>query len=236
MKKLILLIISVLCFSTLAAQDDGEDGYVSQQSQSFGRSKTNKKIKKNAFFLGPKAGVSFTSMTQPEECDLYDGMGLGFQGGAAMSFRFGQATKHSQGGTGMWGAALELKYVQNKVKTIAEDDLEIDYFEVPVMLQCYPFYKSKGASNLYLEAGVAIAGTLSSKPDYLSVYNVRYATGEIAGYDVRPLVGAGYKIPNSGFDINARYYVGTSELAGNMASKMSCFEISVAWMFKLGKF
>lgn len=227
MRKLFLLLISVLCFSSLAAQDDGE-----QQSHFSRRTK----IKKNAFYFGPKAGLSFTSMTQPDECDLYDGKGNGIQAGLAFRFRFGQATRHSVGGTGMWGLAFETKYVQNVVKTIADDDLAIDYFAVPVMLQFYPFYKSNGAQNLYVEAGAAVAGTLNSSPDNLQTDNVYYKTGEIAGYDVRPLIGIGYTIPNSGFDVNARYYVGTSDLAGNMACRMSSFEVSVAWLFNLGKF
>lgn len=235
MKKLLFLIISVLCFSNLAAQDDGESSYGSQEAGTFGK-RSSKKIKKNVVLLGPKAGLVFTTMTQPDQCDLYDGSGFGFQGGAALRFRFGQATHHSVGGTGMWGAAIEMKYVQDLVKTIADDDLEIDYFAVPVMVQCYPFCKSKGAQNLYLEAGAAIAGTLSSSPEYLQAENVRFKTGDIAGFDFRPLIGIGYTVPNTGLDFNARYYLGTSELAGNMASKMNSFEVSVAWMFNLGKF
>ena len=35
--------------------------------------------------------------------------------------------------------------------------------------------------------------------------------------------------------INARYYMGTSKLAGNFNSKMNTLEFSISWMFNIGK-
>ena len=238
MKKLIILFVAILGISPAFAQsDEGAD------FSSF------VKPKKSAFFIGPKGGVTMSSMTQPNECDLYDGSGIGFSGGIAMKARFGRATENSIEGTGMVGVGLELKYKQNKVKTIAGDDLSLGYFEVPVTLQFYPSTKSNVMNGFYIEAGVA-GGLLTSKsPDQIKlkeelnqpwpgILSKEYVfkTGDLKGFDVHPVVGIGFTIPNTGFDINARYNIGMSELAENFPCKVSAIEVSISWLFKAAKF
>lgn len=233
MKKNFMLFVLLLwgITSSFAQSDDGEFNLMDSEL-SIG------KPKNNAFFLGPKIGATFTTMGQPNEVDLYDGSGIGFSGGLAMKARFGKATENSIGGTGWFGLGLELKYKQNNVKTIGSDDLSLGYFEIPVMAQFYPFMKSKAMNTFYVELGADFAGTLSKSPEYLSVSsaNITYKTGDLKGFDIRALVGIGYTVPNTGFDINARYYLGTNELAENFPCKMNTFEVSVAWMFSVGKF
>lgn len=210
--------------------------------------------KKNAFFLGPKIGGVITSMSQPNEGNLSDGSGFGLSAGMAMKMRFGRANENSVAGTGFWGLGLELKYKQNKVKTLAENsngdsnvNFAINYFEVPLYFHLYPFAKSRAMNSLYIELGASFAFSLGSNTDYLTLQNPsqEYSSvtyyfnsdkGKLKGNDIRPLVGLGYTIPNTGLDINARYYIGTSELAGNFPCKMNSFEISFAWMFKAFKF
>lgn len=210
--------------------------------------------KKNAFFLGPKIGGVITSMSQPNEGNLSDGSGFGLSAGMAMKMRFGRANENSVAGTGFWGLGLELKYKQNKVKTLAENsngdsnaNFAINYFEVPLYFHLYPFAKSRAMNSLYIELGASFAFSLGSNTDYLTLRNPsqEYSSvtyyfnsdkGKLKGNDIRPLVGLGYTIPNTGLDINARYYIGTSELAGNFPCKMNSFEISFAWMFKAFKF
>lgn len=210
--------------------------------------------KKNAFFLGPKIGGVITSMSQPEEGNLYDGSGFGLSAGLAMKMRFGRANDYSAAGTGFLGVGLDLKYKQNKVKTLAENDdyddnasFAVNYFEVPLYLHLYPFYKSRAMNSFYIELGASFAASLGTNTKSLTLYNPspEYASvtydfdsenGKLKGNDVRPVIGLGYTIPNTGLDINARYYIGTSELAGNFPCKMNSFEISFAWMFKAFKF
>lgn len=210
--------------------------------------------KKNAFFLGPKIGGVITSMSQPNEGNLSDGSGFGLSAGMAMKMRFGRANENSVAGTGFWGLGLELKYKQNKVKTLAENsngdsnaNFAINYFEIPLYFHLYPFAKSRAMNSLYIELGASFAFSLGSNTDYLTLqnpsqeyssvtYNFNSDKGKLKGNDIRPLVGLGYTIPNTGLDINARYYIGTSELAGNFPCKMNSFEISFAWMFKAFKF
>ena len=207
-----------------------------------------------AISIGPKISGVMTTMTQPDQSDLYDGSGFGFSGGVAAQIRFGRATPESAGGTGLFGLGLELKYKQNQVKTIGTDQdgkenakLQIDYFEVPVYAQIYPFAKSTsmgGLNSLYIEVGASFAGTMSRKPESLTVtrednsnvtYNLDTDGSKLKGMDIRPLVGLGYTIPKTGLNFNARYYLGGSKLAENFNSKMNSFEFSLAWMFNTNR-
>ena len=207
-------------------------------------------MRKNAFYFGPKAGVNFNTMTQPDEGKLFDKSDIGFSAGVALRARFGKATPDSQAGTGVFGVGVEAKYTQNKVKTVATDDegndnaaLSVDYFEAPVYVQLYPLAKSNALNSLYVEVGAAFAGTLRRKPATLTVndpngqfssvtYKLDTDGSKLKGMDIRPLVGVGYTVPGTGLDLNARYYLGTSKLADNFGCKLNRFEVSVAWLFK----
>mgnify|MGYP002622580841 CR=1 FL=1 len=233
MKKLTVSIIAALLVSISAfAQVDGPINIGAKE-------------KKNAFFMGPKAGVTMTSMTQPDEGTLYDGFGIGFSGGLAMKARFDKATEGTEkGGTGYFGVALELKYKQCNVKTFGTDEkgkenaqLSLGFFEMPVSFQVYPFAKSAAMNTFYVELGAAFAGAMTRSPKSLTLNKtttyVFDGDKKLKGYDLRPLAGIGYTIPNTGLDINARYYIGTSELAGNFPCKMNTIEVSLAWMFNV---
>ena len=233
MKKVLFLFLGlVLGLLPASAQIDDQTSF---SSGSF------VKEKNNAFYLGIKGGVDITSMTQPTQSKLFDKTGVGFSGGLALRGRFGKVTENSYGGTGYFGVGLELKYKQNKVKTIAGtgEDLTIDYFEVPVVAQVFPFAKNASMNPFYIELGASFGGALSKKPDQLTVNDnsgtVVYNIKDINGLNVSGVAGLGYTIPNTGLDINARYYLGFTDLSNSIASKMSSFEVSLAWYFKLGK-
>ena len=66
--------------------------------------------------------------------------------------------------------------------------------------------------------------------------NIAYHTGDFKGGDLRLMLGLGYTIPDTSLDVNARYYLGTSDLAGNFNCKMNTLEVSFAWLFQIGKF
>lgn len=256
MKKILLLVFMTLLCTSVDAQRNG------QPRRGGGRTIVQEVAeKKHAFYLGLKGGVTLTSMTQPDECDLYDGSGLGFSGGIVGKVRFNPANTGANPGTGLLGVGLELKYKQNTVKTIATNEkgesdakLSVGYFEVPVYLQVYPFYKSDNMNNFYIEAGPSFAGTLSRSPKTLTVdglsgqygsviYNIDENGTKLKGMDVRVMAGIGYDfaIKNEKGEstnligINGRYYMGTSKLAKNFNCKMSTIEISLSWMFNIGK-
>ena len=235
MKKTILLATLMLTSVAVSAQTG------------FGRAK---KPKQNAFTMSIKAGGTMSTMTQPDECDLYDGSGFGYVGGLSFNIRFDRASKNANAGTGMLALGLDLQYKLNSMKTIGTDqdgkenaNLELGYFEAPIYLQLYPFYKNSSANTFYVEAGAAIAGTMSRKPETLTVSgndNVVYIFdkdgSKLKGMDVRPFAGVGYSIPNTGLGLGARYYLGTSKLAENFNSKISNVEFSLFYKFNVGKF
>lgn len=243
MKKLSLTLMALLSAMPMFAQsDDGEEiGNVV-------------KAKDNAFFLGPKVGVTMSTMSQPDEGKLFDKSDIGFSAGMAFKARFGKATSNSEGGTGYVGLGLELMYTQNKAKTIATDEkgnenasLSMSYFEAPVSVQFYPLAKSNAMNHLYVELGVAFVGTLSRSPKTLTVeepsadysqvtYKLDADGSKLKGLDVRPMAGLGYTIPGTGLDVNARYYLGMSKMAENFKSKMNTLEVSLSWMFNIAKF
>lgn len=243
MKKILLLLVGLLSLAPTFAQSDGEEDFI-----------PTKKEKNNAFFIGLKAGGVMTSMSDPDEGKLADGSGFGMSGGLAFQARFGKATENSVGGTGYFGIGLEVKYKQNKAKTIGVDeegvtntDLSIDYLEVPVYVQLYPLAKTASMNSLYIELGASYANALSVKPktltlnepnaDFSSItYKLDADGSKLKGSDLRPMVGIGYSIPNTGLGIGARYYMGTSKLADNFNCKMNSFEFSIAYLFKAGKF
>lgn len=255
-KVLVLLIVSMLC-TTMFAQRNV------QPQRGGGRSATPGGLaqKKHAFYLGLKGGLDFTTMTQPDEGNLYDGVGVGINVGFASKVRFMRATPNAPAGTGLLGAGLELKYKKNVVKTIGSDEngkananLSIGYLEVPVFIHLYPFYKSNAMNTFYIEVGPDFALGLSRNPNILSIdnpsadygsvtYNIDNNGSTLKGSDIRVMAGIGYDfaIKNEKHEttnligLNARYYMGTSSLAGNFNSKMSTFEISVSWMFSIGK-
>ena len=75
-------------------------------------------------------------------------------------------------------------------------------------------------------------------------YNFDTDGSKLKGMDVRLMAGVGYEFAvsknNKGetenlIGLNARYYMGTSKLASNFDSKMNTIEISLSWMFSLGK-
>ncbi len=245
MKKFLFLLATLLSVASVHAQDDGlgygDDGEIIKVTS----------YESSAFYIGPKIGLNMSTMTQPQESKLYDGAGIGFSGGLALRGRFGKITENSSAGTGYLGAGLELKYKQNTVKTIGinEDgetdaNLSLDYFDVPVYVQLYPLAMSSGLNSFYIEAGASFGALVSRSPksltvenpnDYMSsvTYNLDTPSSQLKGMAVSPLVGIGYTLPSGGLDINARYYIGITELAGNFPCKMSSFEISLSWMFNM---
>ena len=224
MKKLILLIIGVLFLGTISTQAQLKKNTPSRVSHDKGFT----------FGLGLKGGLTFTSLTGSlDGGDFYDKSGTGFEIGAFVNSRFGKRNpnlKNSLSGTGVFGLKVEALYKQIAAKTIGDDNLKMGYFEVPVLAQVYPFYKSKNINNIYIEAGPVIAGTMGSNPDVITVDGVRsYAVGDLKGFDVRIAFGAGWTESNTGIGINVRYNIGTSKLAKNFPLKTNILEFALTY-------
>lgn len=231
MKKLGLFCLSLLaCFVSANAQIEGGG---ETEKVHFEVKHYNYEVS-----VGPRLGVGISTMKESDDLEVYDGSGMNFGGGIAGNIRFGSTNSRGQylDGQGLLGFGVELNYKSLSVKTLGDDDLKLSYFEVPVTVQLYPWYNSKQLKNLYLEAGVTLAGSLSSSPDELVVNNTMYKTGDLKGFDVKPTIGIGYRFSklsaNDGFYVGARYYLGTSKLAGNFPGKISSAELTIGYLFK----
>lgn len=245
MKKILLIMLSLFTVMTMQAQSTDDEDFGSFDTGSFAKDKNY------AFFLGPKVGATVSTLSQPSYGKLGDGAGFGFSAGLAMKARFGHATENTFGGTGFLGVGLELKYTSNSMATKATDQdgkenasLSLDYFDIPVYLQVYPLAKISSMNTFYIEAGVNFGVLAGRKPNTLTtedpeamiskvVYNIDNDGSKLKGGNISPLIGIGYTIPGTGLDINARYNIGMTKLAGNFDSKVSSFQISLAWLFNL---
>lgn len=237
MKKIFLFSIAFFVAMTTNAQltfadDEGGD---QEEVEPVGI----KDRRKNVMSLGLKLGGNLSTMTTYKEVDLGQKSGFGFDVGAVIGARFGKHTKASDPGTGPIGVQLEVLYSLHTVRTAMSDNIKLSYLEVPVMFRYYFF------QDLHVEAGICIAGMLSSSPERLTANlnepwpgrnTVSIATGNFKGFDLRPVLGLGYIIPKTGLGLNARYYFGTSDLAENFPCKVSSFEFALSWSFNVLKF
>lgn len=267
MKKFNLILFSLFaCIATANAQiegDGGDDGFGQSSTKKTtmtsgsALSKINVKTKhyNYEFSVGPRLGLGITSMSETDGMNIGNGGKMGFGGGLAANVRFGGSTG-SRGehldGQGFFGIGIEFNYKQHSAKIVKNDDLSLGCFEIPIMLQLYPMYKSKQLKNLYIELGVTISTAISKKPDNLVFENnvdemfgnthhtlyekTTYPTKDLKGMDVKATFGLGYRFrklsANDGFYLNARYYLGTSKLAGNFPATISSAEISIGYLFK----
>lgn len=249
MRKQLVLIISCVCLALSAvAQNEGgnvltQRSTTPQKSGKAGRSITIKTKSYNyEFSIGPRVGGGLSMMSEGDGLNIADGSGFGFDAGLGLNVRFGG--KDSRGralnGQGLFGIGLELNYASNSIKTKMGDNLNLGYFEVPLLFQFYPAFGSKQLKNLYIEVGPTFSMLLSSSPDQLvsespfvtSIYN----TGDFKGGDIKGTIGVGYRFSrssaNDGLYLNFRYNLGTSDLAGNFPAKISSAELTIGYLFK----
>jgi hypothetical protein len=176
---------------------------------------------------GPKVGLNFSTMGEPDGMKLGLKGGAGFNGGIAANLHLGRRMEASRGGTGLFGLQIEALYAQRKIKSGIED-LEFTYLEVPLLAQCYVTPK------LSIEAGATVAGITGCSPGHIRYNKVTVATGEFTGMDVMLTLGLGYK-DKSGLTVSARYNLGTSDMAGNFPARMNMLTLSAGWLFTLIK-
>lgn len=188
--------------------------------------------------IGPRVGGGLTLMSDGD-VKVSDGSGFGFDAGLGVNVRFGG--KDSKGrpihGQGLVGVGLELNYASYSAKTVADKNLNLGYFEVPLLLQLYPAFQTKQLKNLYIEVGPTFSALVSKSPKELKVADyTTYVTGDLKGGDVKATIGVGYRVnrasANDGFYFNLRYNHGFSKLAGNFPSKISSAELTIGYLFK----
>lgn len=246
MKK-ILFILSLLVMTASAAwaqsESEGEFGQkrYAPQGQSGNRGKGVVAAQKENNFelsIGPRIGGGLAFMSQGDGLKVAKGSGYGFDAGLGANIRFGgkDSKGRSLNGRGVFGLGLEVNYAYRSHGTETDDNLNLSYLDIPLLLQVYPGYKTKQLRNLYIELGPTFSMLLSSSPEVMKTQYDWYHTGDLKGGDVKLTIGAGYrfntKSANSGFYVNLRYNHGFSNLAGNFPAKVSSAEITLGYLFK----
>lgn len=245
-KKLVLMISCVYLALNAIAQNGGGNGFTQRSSapqQNAGNAGKSIAIKSKSYnyelSVGPRVGGGLAMATDGDGEKLTDGSGFCYDAGLGLNLRFGG--KDSKGralnGQGLFGIGLELNYASYSVKTVADKNLNLGYFEVPVLFQFYPAYQTKQMKNLYIEIGPTFSALLSKSPNELQLDPLTtLMTGELKGGDIKGTIGLGYRVnksgANDGFYINLRYNHGFSNLAGNVPTKISSAELTIGYLFK----
>ncbi len=245
MRKKFTFLISFLCITATAFAQNEEGGFTQRSSTPQQRGGSGKaiSIKTKSYnyelSIGPRVGGGLTMMSDGDDVKVSDGSGFGFDAGLGVNVRFGG--KDSKGralnGQGLFGVGLELNYASYSAKTVADKNLNLGYFEVPVLLQFYPAYQTKQLKNFYIELGPTFSALVSKSPEELKTDDyTSYMTGDLKGGDIKGTIGVGYRInrngANDGFYINLRYNQGFSKLAGNFPCKISSAELTIGYLFK----
>lgn len=247
MRKKLVLMISCMCvaLSTIAQNEGGN--VLTQRSSSTpqqpsGNAGKSIAIKSKSYnyelSIGPRVGGGL-ALASDGDLKFTDGSGFGYDAGLGVNLRFGG--KDSKGralnGQGLFGIGLELNYAGYSVKTVSDENLNLNYFEVPLLLQFYPAFQTKQMKNLYIEVGPTFSALISKSPDEIKIDPLTsLITKDLKGGDIKGTIGVGYRISksgaNDGFYINLRYNHGFSNLAGNLPTKISSAELTIGYLFK----
>lgn len=219
MKPIFLfLLLAVFSSSKIVGQEDADSNKNGVAATIEGAS--------SKISIGPTIGLNITNLSgNPENLDLNAASGAGVRLGLASNFHFGRLTDSSDGGTGKYGMQLEAVYSQQKADTDL-GNVNLSYLDVPILAQ-YNF--PKGNNFFVIEAGPTFSLLLSSSPDKIGNANAAIHIGELKGSDLKLTFGLGFK-SKKGFFANARYYLGTSKLAGNFPVKTNIASVSLGWL------
>jgi hypothetical protein len=175
--------------------------------------------------FGVKAGVNLSGISNGEaNMDFSPGMKADFHVGAVANFHFGYRNEGSALGTGIFGLQPELIYSRQGF-AVDGTAFSFDYLTLPVMAK---FYVTR---SLNIEAGPWFGYLLNVSPASAVLDGTQIAVSDLkGGMDVGAGIGAGYET-SMGLTVGARYYLGLSDMAGNLKWKNNVIAVSVGWLF-----
>ena len=213
LRKIILVVISILFCGTLFSQQSDDDIIITEIQKSY------------TFSIGPKVGLGLVTGTTTSDNYNFHG-GFDFQLGASCNYHFGHRYESSPSGTGLFGLEMEVLY-ECRMPNTDFGTITMHCVEIPVLLQYYPI--ASLASEFALEAGVTLVKAFKCSPEQLQFYYTMYQVGQLKSADVMVSVGLSYQI-TSEMLLNLRYNLGTSPLAGNLDSKLSTLIVSATYL------
>ena len=174
--------------------------------------------------FGAKAGINLANISNGSDINFSPGMKIDFHAGAVANFHFGRRNEGSPAGTGMFGLQPEILYSRQGF-TFDGDAHNLDYLMVPVMLKLYV------ADGINIEAGPYFGYLFGVSPNSTVIDGAQIAFSDLkGGKDVGLGIGAGYEM-KQGLIIGARYSLGLSDMANNLAWKNNVIALSVGWLF-----
>ena len=179
--------------------------------------------------VGATGGYGIAMGTASRVYDFRPTMSTSYHFGLAVNAQFierGRRGFRSDGGF-LFGVEVEALYGSRNTK-VSGTLARLNCLEFPILVQYYPL------SSLGVEAGITAVKFLGYSPDYLQIGFSHLHLGQISGGDMMPTIGVCYKTP-FGLMLNARYYLGLSNLAGNLDSKMSTAIVSMTYLIPIIK-
>jgi len=175
--------------------------------------------------FGLKAGANLATISNgTTNISFSPDMKVDFHAGAVVNLHFGYKNEGSPVGTGMFGMQPELLYSRQGFMVEGEA-YSLDYITLPVMLKLYV------VDGFNIEAGPYISYLLGVSPNTTVIDGAQIAFSDLkGGLDAGVGFGAGYEM-KTGLTVGARYMLGLSDMANNLAWKNNVITLSLGWLF-----
>ena len=177
--------------------------------------------------IGIKAGVNLANISDdPNAVEFTPGMKADFHAGIVLNFHWGLRDELSGKGTGYFGLQPEVLFSRQGF-AVDDEAINLNYITLPLLAK---FYATK---ELSLEAGPYIGYLISTSPGNTVIEGAEIKLSDLTGgLDAGVAVGLGYEMKN-GLFCNARYNLGLSDVASNLAWKNNVIAFSIGWLFNL---
>jgi len=212
MKKRLSVLIICLLGLTLSLYAQGAGPGRSRQ-QSF------------AFKFGAKAGLNFAGISNGSpNISFSPGTKTDFHFGVVGNMHFGYRNEGSPVGTGMFGLQPEVLYSRQGF-SLNGNSYSFSYLTVPVMLKLYV------TKDINIETGPFFSYLTGVSPNSTVIDGSQIKLSDLkGGGDAGWGIGAEFEM-QSGLTVGARYLLGLSNMADDLAWKNHVFALSVGWLF-----
>lgn len=177
------------------------------------------------FKFGLKAGANLANINNGvNSLDFSPDMKVDFHVGAVANLHFGHRNEGSPVGTGLFGVQPELLYSRQGFAYDGES-YNMDYITLPIMLKVYVM------EGLNIEVGPYFSYLLGVSPNSTVIDGAQIKLSDLkGGMDAGIGMGLGFET-KIGLTVGARYSLGLSDVADNLAWKNNVISASVGWLF-----
>ena len=183
------------------------------------------KTKMMTFKFGLKAGANLANINNGmNSLDFSPDMKVDFHAGIVGNLHFGRRNEGSPAGTGLFGLQPELLYSRQGFAFDGES-YNMDYITLPIMLKVYV------VQGFNIEVGPYISYLLGVSPSSTVIDGAQIKLSDLeGGMDAGIGMGLGFET-KAGFTVGARYSLGLSDVADNLAWKNNVISASIGWLF-----